>query len=105
MSKSQSRTLQDLRMVSDRSEINKARARDALARMRKTGREHWLYEREFLAIARISHRYTLEIRAAFEAHVAYPPNVGGRGRRHVWFGDARVAAKMRQEIERNAHRE
>ena len=69
----------------------------ALASMRKEGAEHWEYEADFIRRAGIHGMQLIKYRSLFEDHVVTVPSSHGKAPRRVWFGDKKVAAKVREE--------
>lgn len=97
MSKKNTRTAADFRAAHDPEVIIPTRIRAALDAMVKEGPEHWEYEADFIRRAGVSQTQIAAYRDQFAAHIVETGHAGGRSPKRVWFGDAKVARKLRGE--------
>jgi len=95
VAKPKPRTLDEFRSNHDRNVIVPAKINAALAKMREIGPEHYEYESDFIKFAGISQTDVSLHRDSFADHIVETTAVGGRSPRRVWFGDKKVAAKVR----------
>jgi hypothetical protein len=93
--KSQPRTLADFKAAHDPDVIIPAKMRAALAAIEKEGAENWLYEEDFRKLASISATQLGAFRDQFAAHIVETPGMHGKSGKRVYFGNAKVAAKLR----------
>lgn len=96
MAQAKARTLAEFRAVHDRNVVIPDKIKAALAELLKIGPEHYEYESEFIKRAAISQSDIGAFREQFADHVleAKIPGKGSNARR-VWFGDKKVAARLR----------
>lgn len=97
MSKKNIRTIADFRAAHDPNVIIPNRIRTALAAILKEGAEHWEYEGDFIRRAAVSQTQIAMYRDQFAAHIVETTAAGGRTPKRVWFGDAKVAKRLRGE--------
>lgn len=95
MAKAAAKTLNDFRAAHDRNVIVPSKIRAALEVMVKEGPENWTYEADLLKRAAISTTDLAMFRDQFEAHIVEAAGSSGRNAKRVWFGSAKVAAKLR----------
>lgn len=91
------RTVAEFRSVHDRSVVIPNKIRAALAELLKVGPEHYEYEVEFMKrLQGVSVADMGMYRDQFEEYVLEVQIPGkGSNKRKVWFGDKKVAAKLR----------
>lgn len=96
MATAKPRTLAEFRATHDRSVVVPNKIRNALAELIKIGPEHFEYESEFIKRAGLSQADIGAYREQFSDHIieAKVPGKGSNARR-AWFGDKKVAAKLR----------
>jgi len=88
-------------LISFRNEFDKKiqirkRLKEALAALRKLGREEWRSERELIDTAHVSCKDIGEFRQEFAAHIVTVPSMQRGKDKTIWFADPKVAAKVRQ---------
>lgn len=96
-SKTTPRTLADFRDAHDRDVIVPKKMRAALETIAKVGPEHFEYEQDFIKLASISQGEITKYRGQFEAHIVETPAAHGKTVKRVYFGNPKVAAKLRGE--------
>ena len=96
MATAKARTLAEFRSVHDRNVVIPSKINAALEALLKIGPEHYEYESEFMKLAGISQADIGLFRDQFADHIveAKVPGKGSNARR-AWFGDKKVAAKLR----------
>lgn len=87
------KTIADFKAAHDPNVIVPAKIRTALAAIEKEGPEHWLYESDFMRLAGLSTTQIALFRDQFAAHIIEA--TVGRNMKRVYFGSAKVAAKLR----------
>jgi len=93
--KPKAKTLDDFRANHDRSVIVPNKIKAALAKLLEIGPEHYEYEADFIKIAGISQADIGLFRDQFLDHVVETPKTHASREKRVWFGDRKVAAKVR----------
>ncbi len=94
--KAAAKTLADFRAAHDPNVIVPTKIRAALAAMEKEGPEHWLYEVDFLRLSGLSTTQLAMFRKDFENHIVeVPGGSSGKSAKRIYFGNAKVAAKLR----------
>ncbi len=97
MSKAEPRTLATFRAAHDRNVIVPNKIRAAIEQIRKVGPEHYEYEADLIRMAGISQADIGQYRDQFEDHIVVTASTGSsRNPKRVYFGDPKVAAKVRQ---------
>jgi len=89
------KTLADFKAAHDPNVIVPNKIRTALASIEKEGSEHWLYEVDFLKLSGLSTTQLAMFRDQFAAHIVEAPGAHGKQTKRVYFGNAKVAAKLR----------
>jgi hypothetical protein len=89
------KTLADFKAAHDPNVIIPAKIQAALDAMLKEGPEHWVYEGDFLKLAGLSVTQLAEFRDRFAAHIVVVPGKSGSSPKRVYFGNAKVADKLR----------
>jgi len=89
------KTLDDFRAAHDPNVIVPNKIRAALAAIEKDGPENWLYEADFLKLSGLSTTQLSQFRDQFEAHIIETKAGSGRSAKRAYFGNAKVAAKLR----------
>ena len=89
------KTLADFKAAHDPNVIIPGKIRAALAAIEKEGPEHWLYEVDFLKTSGLSTTQLAMFRDQFAAHIVEAPATHGKSTKRVYFGNAKVAAKLR----------
>lgn len=87
-------TIADFKAKFDPSVVVPNKIRAALAGMLSEGPEHWEYELDFLKRADVSPTQFAQFREMFEKYMLVVRE-SGKCERRVWFGCAKVAAKVR----------
>lgn len=87
------KTLADFKAAHDPNVIIPNKIRAGLALIEKEGPEHWVYEMEFLKLSGLSTTQLAAFRDQFAAHTV-EASVGKNVKR-CYFGNAKVAAKLR----------
>ena len=95
MAKPAAKTLDDFRAAHDKNVIVPNKIRAALSALEKEGAENWEYELDFLKRSGLSVTDLATFRSQFEAHIVEAASTHGRSAKRVWFGNAKVAAKVR----------
>lgn len=95
--KKQARTVADFRAAHDPSVIVPTKIQRALDAIANEGAENWEYEADFVKRADISQSQLGQYRDQFAKHIVETSVQHGRASRRVWFGSAKVAAKVRGE--------
>lgn len=95
--KKPAKTVADFRASHDPNVIVPNKIRKALETIAAGGAENWEYEGDLLKIADISVTQLSQFRDQFAAHIVEAPGTHKRTARRVWFGSAKVAAKVRGE--------
>jgi hypothetical protein len=90
-----SKTLADFKAAHDPNVIVPNKIKMALAAIEKDGSENWLYEVDFLKLSGLSTTQLAMFRDQFAAHVVEAPGSHGKSTKRVYFGSAKVAAKLR----------
>lgn len=89
------KTLADFKAAHDPNVIVPSKIRAALAAIEKEGPENWLYELDFLKLAGLSTTQLAMFRDQFAAHIVEATASHGKSLKRVYFGNAKVAAKLR----------
>lgn len=90
------KTLADFRAAHDPDVIVPNKIRIALEAIEKDGPENWLYEGDFLKLAGLSTTQLAQFRDQFAAHIIEAGGSrSGKSAKRVYFGNAKVAAKLR----------
>lgn len=92
---SKPKTLADFKAAHDPNVIVPNKIRLALAAIEKEGPEHYLYELDFLKLSGLSTTQLASFRDQFAAHIVEAPAAHGKSIKRVYFGNAKVAAKLR----------
>jgi hypothetical protein len=90
------KTLADFKAAHDPNVIVPNKIRATLAAIEKTGPEHYEYEGDFLKLSGLSTTQLAMFRDQFAAYIVEAPM--GNGRKSVkrcYFGNVKVAAKLR----------
>ena len=96
MSKAEPRTLAMFRAAHDKNVIVPNKIRAVLEQIRKVGPEHHEYEADVIRMAGISQTDIGLFREQFEDHIVVTASTpGNRNPKRVYFGDPKVAAKVR----------
>ena len=95
MASKKAKTLADFKAAHDPNVIVPNKIRAALATIGKEGAENWLYEIDFLRLSGISTVQLATFRGQFAAHIVEVPAGQGRMTKRVYFGNVKVAAKLR----------
>lgn len=95
MARKPAKTVDDFRAAHDRNVIIPNKIRAALAELVKEGPENWEYEIDFLKRAGISTTDLALFRDQFSEYIVETPNSSRSRGKRVWFGSAKVAAKVR----------
>jgi hypothetical protein len=90
------RTAADFRAAHDKAVIVPNKIRAALVELLKIGPEHFEYDNDFMRLAGVSNIDMAAYRLQF-AHYWFdtPGKSGGKGSKRVWFGNPKVAARLR----------
>jgi hypothetical protein len=90
------RTAADFRAAHDKAVIIPNKIRAALAELIKIGPEHFEYDNDFMRLAGVSNTDMAAYRQQFASYwFDTPSKSGGKGSKRVWFGNAKVAARLR----------
>lgn len=89
------KTLADFKAAHDPNVIVPAKIKAGLATIEKDGSENWLYEVDFLKLTGLSTTQLAAYRDAFETHIVVAPAAHGKSVKRIYFGNAKVAAKLR----------
>jgi hypothetical protein len=89
------KTLADFKNAHDPNVIVPNKIKAALAAIEKDGAENWLYEVDFLKLSGLSVTQLAAYRDTFEAHIVVAPATHGKTTKRIYFGNAKVAAKVR----------
>jgi hypothetical protein len=90
------KTLADFKAAHDPNVIVPNKIRVALAAIEKEGPENWLYEADFLKLSGLSTTQLAMFRDQFAAHIVEAAGTrSGKSAKRVYFGNAKVAAKLR----------
>ena len=92
---SKAKTLADFKAAHDPDVIVPNKIRVGLAAIAKEGPENWLYEQEFLRLTGVSTTQIARYRDQFAAHIVEAPGTNTKATKRVYFGNAKVAAKLR----------
>lgn len=92
---SKPKTLADFKAAHDPNVIVPNKIRAALASIEKEGPENWLYEGDFLKLSGLSVSQLASYRDQFAAHIIEAPATHGKAVKRVYFGNAKVATKLR----------
>lgn len=98
--KTAGRTLADWGAKHDKDIVIPNKIKAALAAMAKEGPEHFLYEQEFLQLAKISTTDLGKYRGQFADHIVVVTHENGKAYsspKNVWFHDVRLAKQLRGE--------
>lgn len=90
-----SKTLADFKAAHDPNVIVPAKIKAALQKLEKEGREHWVYELDFLKLSGVSTTQLAMFRDQFAAYIVEAPAGHGKSVKRCYFGNAKVAAKLR----------
>ena len=91
------RTIADFKGAHDPDVIVPRKIRAALEQIAKVGPEHYEYEGELIKLAGISQGQITKYRGQFDAHMVETPAAHGKSVKRVYFGNPKVAAKLRGE--------
>jgi hypothetical protein len=93
---SKAKTLADFKAAHDPNVIVPSKIRTALASIEREGPENWVYEVDFLKLSGISTTQLAMFRDQFAAHIVEAPGTNGaKTIKRCYFGNAKVAAKLR----------
>lgn len=95
------RTCADLTAQHSRIERLSRRLAEIITQIRKVGPEHWEYESDLNKppYGGIAAREIASLREQFTRHVVHTtPSKNAKRGRIVWFGDTKVAARMREAL-------
>lgn len=95
--KTPARTIADFKGAHDPDVIVPRKIRAALEEIAKVGPEHYEYEGDLIKLAGISQGQITKYRSQFEAHMVETPATHGKSVKRVYFGNPKVAAKIRGE--------
>lgn len=94
--KPKARTAADFRAAHDKDVIVPNKVRAALAKLLEIGPEHFEYDEGFRALCGVQAAELANYRNKFAQHWFLTPGTsGGKGTKRVWFGNAKVAARLR----------
>jgi guanyl-specific ribonuclease Sa len=91
------KSVADFRAAHDANVIVPAKIRKALADIAAEGPENWEYESDLIKRADVSQTQMGQFREHFAPHIVEAPSTNKRAARRVWFGNAKIAAKVRGE--------
>lgn len=97
MKKTTAKNVASYRAAHDPAVIVPTKIRAALAAMLKEGPEQWEYESDFIRRAGIAGLQMPQYRDKFADHIVEAPGAHGKTPRRVWFANAKVAAKVRNQ--------
>jgi|SRR5580658_2446210 hypothetical protein len=90
------RTAADFRATYDRNVIVPTKIKAGLAALLKIGKEHYATDEEFRSICGLQGAQLADFREQFKKHWFITPSISGsKTPKRVWFGDAKVAARLR----------
>lgn len=90
------RTVSDFRATYDRNVIVPAKIKAGLAALLKIGKEHYAPDEEFRNLCGLQGAQLADFRDQFRKHWFFTPSISGnKTPKRVWFGDAKVAARLR----------
>lgn len=92
---SKPKTLADFKAAHDPNVIVPNKIRAALAAIEKEGAENWSYEVDFLKLSGLSTTQLATFRDQFAAHIVEAPAAHGKSTKRCYFGNAKIAAKLR----------
>ena len=92
---SKAKTLADFKAAHDPDVIVPNKMRAGLAAIEKEGPENWMYEGDFLKLTGISTTQIARYREQFAAHIIETPSTSTKSIKRVYFGSAKIAAKLR----------
>jgi hypothetical protein len=90
------RTAADYKSTHEKSVIVPNKIKAGLAALLKTGPEHYEYDEGFRSLCGLQAAELAEYREAFKSHwFITPGRTSNKGGKRVWFGNAKVAARLR----------
>ncbi len=90
------RTADDFRAAHDKDVIVPNKIRTGLTALLEIGPQHYEYDEGFRALCGLQGADLANYRGKFVNHWFMTPGTsGGKGVKRVWFGDAKVAARLR----------
>jgi hypothetical protein len=91
------RTVADFKAAHDRDTIIPNKIRAGLAKLLEMGPEHYEYAEQFRALCGLQSAELAQYKGLFKRHwfVAQSMSSGGAREKQVWFGDAKVADRLR----------
>jgi hypothetical protein len=92
---SKAKTLEDFRAAHDPNVIVPSKIQAGLAAILKEGPENWDYEVDFLRRTGLSVTQLATFRDQFAKYIVEAPATHGKTVKRCYFGDAKVAAKLR----------
>lgn len=95
--KAKAKTVDDFKSAHDPDVIVPTKIKAALAAIETEGAENWEYENDFTRRAGISQGQISAYRGQFEKHIVVTPNAHGKSGKRVYFGNAKIAARIRGE--------
>jgi hypothetical protein len=97
------RTAADFKHAHDVSVIVPTKIKAGLAAMLKIGPEHFEYDEGFRALCGLQASQLAVYRDQFKQHwFVTPGRSSNKGGKRVWFGNAKVAAKLRASLPDNS---
>ena len=94
--KNKARTVADFRAAHDKDIIVPTKIRGGLAKLLEVGPEHFEYDDGFRALCGLQGAELAAYRNSFADHWFLTPGAGsGKQSKRVWFGNAKVAARLR----------
>jgi guanyl-specific ribonuclease Sa len=89
------RSVADFKAAHDPNVIVPAKIRKGLELIAKDGPENWVYEVDFLKLSGVSTTQLATFRDQFAEYIVETPAQHGKNVKRVYFGNAKVAAKLR----------
>lgn len=100
------RNINSFNATHDKATVVVSKIRAAFAKMARVGgKEHYLYEGELVALARISQTEIGKFKGLFKAHIVEVRYADGKylsSPKNVWFHNASVAARVRKQQQQPA---
>ncbi len=95
MSKTKAKTVADFKSLHDDDVRLPAKIKEALTTLAAEGPEAWEYEADFLKRAGVSTTQLATYRGQFEKFFVAVRDSRTKNEKRVWFGDSKVADKVR----------
>lgn len=93
------RTAADYRAAHDTDVIVPNKIKAGFTKLLAVGPENWAYDEEFRSLCELQAAQLADYREQFKQYWFITPGQRGKPGKRVWFGDSRVATRLRPDKE------